>query len=541
MCLLSFNEEYRRLWMFPRNIRRISPWKIAQILSLLQEQAGAKNWEGNINLQRSFCKALEVAGLKEAGEQRDPNSGGPRTYLAQLKALGLLFEGTDDKLYFTKAGDDILKGEPPLPILQKLVLRHQYPSIYAFGKNVKIDPRIKIKPFLFILKILNDQRIGYLTIDELKIPIIYGHNNECEELCIKKILNLRDGKPIVKVVEQASDLYTRRRPNPNIVKDLSNEGDIYYIANTFKNCLQAVCLIGIEKEGNQEIILPAQNAEEIIKKEIENLNRFIDMPSSDVETREEIFQRRLGAWDSTKDTRRLISTDPKISPGESIIRGMLFEYLGRNIIDDYPDSFVGKMIEGFGFSNSMVTKVITPFLSKNLDIFESTYLELSNGGDTLATDFEKATCELFKKKLKFNAVHTGQRKRPSGIGGYSDIFAISLDGIHCAIIDTKASPVYSLPSDDCAKMTSNYIPNYNELCDGANLKLEFCSYVAGGFKSINSKLKEITKTSKVFTSAIKASELLRLANMKAIDGKKQTVLRKVFCNPQELFYSDFDF
>ncbi|MBN2455472.1 MAG: hypothetical protein JXB29_02885, partial [Sedimentisphaerales bacterium] len=361
--------------------------------------------------------ALELAGLKSQGDQRDPNSGGPRTYLALLKCLGLLFEGNNNQLFFTQSGSDLIDGNEPLPILQILLLKHQYPSIYAAGKNVKIDPRMKVKPFLFVLQLLNDKRIGYLTINELKIPIIYGHNHDCLELCIRKILQLREGRNIELIIDSPLDLYTRRRQSPDIHKDLSNEGDIYYIANTCKNYLQAVNLIAVEKENGQERISIAQSAEDIIVPALRSSLVFISLLGDDIKNREEIFQRTFGTWSSKKDTRRLIAPEEHISADVSTIRSRLFEFLGSNIISNYPEEFVSKMVQGFGFNDRTVRSAIEPFLPKSLDLFESTYLELSCGGARTATHFELATRELFDKRLFFDAVHTGQKNGPAAAEG----------------------------------------------------------------------------------------------------------------------------
>ena len=115
LALAKHLSGYRRIWMFPRNIRSISPWKIAQMLSLFKRLTDYQEWSGNQNLQNNFCKALEAAGLKEVGTQYDPRSGGPRTYLAQFKCLGLVFERDDGRIFLTKAGEDIATGESPAP------------------------------------------------------------------------------------------------------------------------------------------------------------------------------------------------------------------------------------------------------------------------------------------------------------------------------------------------------------------------------------------------------------------------------------------
>ncbi|MBN2455471.1 MAG: hypothetical protein JXB29_02880 [Sedimentisphaerales bacterium] len=112
-----------------------------------------------------------------------------------------------------------------------------------------------------------------------------------------------------------------------------------------------------------------------------------------------------------------------------------------------------------------------------------------------------------------------------------------MDKRHCAIIDAKASNSYALSSDDHAKMISNYIPNYHELCNGLPLELEFCSYVAGGFMNIGSKLSQIENETKVPASAITAKDLLRLA--KIIFSESQPSLRSYFCNSKLLYAKDF--
>ncbi|MBE0534526.1 MAG: hypothetical protein IH624_02575 [Phycisphaerae bacterium] len=514
---------------------------MAQILVLLQEQVGSSTWDGNVALQTAFCKALEQAALKSQGVQRDPNSGGPRTYLSQLKCLGLLFEDPHHVLYYTKAGADLISGCPPLPILQTLLLRHQYPSIYALGKNVKIDPRLHVKPFLFVLQLLRDPRIQYLTVDELKIPIVYGHNHDCLELCIAKILQLRAGRNIASLIDDPLDLYTRRRPTPNIRQDTSNSGDIYYVANTCKNYMQAACLVAVETVGSEVHILPSPTTDALVTAALNNVHSFIKLPSMDQEQREEIFQRQLGSWDRTKDTRRLVKPAGQVTAGESIIRSHLYQLLGTTILSGYPDAFVDKMVSAFGFDETMVVATIEPFLPKSLDIFESTYLAYSIGGTPTAIDFERATCELFDKKLRFASEHTGQRARPSGVGGYADVFAVALDNRHCALIDTKASRSYSISSSDYAKMTSNYIPNYRELCGSHPFTLEFVSYVAGGFANIASKLKEIHKETRVPASAITAQDLLRLSGNLAVTHTNQSQLRTFFSQSKQLYSKNCSF
>jgi hypothetical protein len=195
---------------------------------------------------------------------------------------------------------------------------------------------------------------------------------------------------------------------------------------------------------------------------------------------------------------------------------------------EVPEDFVEQMHKDFGFAKTLILDSILPHLSNSLDFFESTFLELSKGGASKAIDFEKSVCSIFSDKLHFKARHTGQLRRPHGVGGFSDVFAVALDDIHCGIIDAKASSSYNLPASDYHQMLANYIPNYTELTGGRDLDLEFCMYVAGGFAGdVNAKLRSLKKEATVGCSAIRAVDLLFLAK-KGPSRAQQEAVRTIF-------------
>lgn len=517
---------YRRIWMFPRNIRSISPWKVAQMLSLFRRLTDYQGWSGNQELQNNFCKALEGANLKVAGMQYDPHSGGPRTYLAQFKCLGLVFERHDGKIHLTKAGEDIAAGKPPLPIMQNLLLRHQYPSAYSNLQNLKINPYVRVKPFLFILEMLQDERVGYLTNEEMMIPVLYGHNRGCLELCVEKVLKMRKGMDIMSVIgDRERDLYLPRASRQDVAKVIANIRDI---GNTCKNYLQSCCLVFSEQLEKKQRIAISPDMQDVIGDAIRDYDVYIPYRDS-----EEAFQRAYGAWDKAKDTRRIDEAEdiPVVKPEDSIIISQFYKYCGQNIVTDIPDDFVLEMKSSFGFSRQKICDVISPHMSKTLDFYESTFLELSKGGSSTATSFEKVVCALLEQKLLFKADHTGQKRR-AGVGGYADIFVVALDDQHCGILDTKASASYALPASDYHAMVNNYMPNYTELTGGRALRLEFASYVAGGFTAnINDRLASISREGKVPCSAVSARDLLRLAKSNP-STSGQVHIRKIFRQPR---------
>lgn len=497
--LVPHLEKHRNRWMFPRNIRRVSPWKMAQILTLMQRLSEYSEWNGNQELQNGFCKALEEAGLKRAGVQYDPNSGGPRTYIAQLECLGLVFK-RNKGICFTVAGQDILDGKPPLPIMQHMLLRHQYPSAYGHATMVKINPALKIKPFLFILELLNHPEIGHLTGQELAVPLLYGHNRQCFDLCAEKILQLRAGASLSDIIDDPLDLYTPRGQKfpDGLIDD----------ANACKNYLQACCFIYTERIDGHEIIRFDEDARAVYDSHLQYADDFISCDDY------EAFQRRYGSWDRAKDTRSLGAEELSVpDPATSMILSQFYELCGGRPVTQLPEEFLKKLTAGYGFSRQQVLDAVEPHLRSSLDYFESTLIELSRSGRAQdGTRFEKAVTSLFKDRLLFNADHTGQRHR-RGTGGYADIFLVALDDVHCGIVDTKASPSYSLPHSDLTKMVQTYIPSYRELCGERPLRLEFASYVAGGFSAgVTGRLAEIEQNAGVPCSAITARELLSMSN-----------------------------
>lgn len=528
MSLVAHDPKYRRIWMWPRNKRRIPSWTIANMLSIVKVQTSSESIvAGNIELQTMMTKALESSGLKKTGEQYHPNPGGMRTYLSQLEGLGLIFYRQDKSLWFTLAGEDIVSGKPPLPILQTLVLKYQYPSVYSKGAQVRINPDLKIKPYLFLLKLLMDPDIGYLTNQEIAVPVIYGHNNSCYALCKEKILLLREGEAFENIIDNTEDLYTPRG---------SSLKNIFDIANTFKNVLQSFCFIYTEKNGRVEQVYLNEDLIPEIKEAIKDENKFIPMNGSD-----EWFQRTFGAWNK-KDLRQLVKTQyaSRNELAKNIIAGHFAGYCGTKLITEVDDDFVDMMAESYGFDRPFIRETASRLLPRSYSMFEERFIELSRSGDPgMALEFEKAVATIFKDVLHFDAVVTGQKKNYSNVGGYSDVFAVASDGKHCAIIDAKASPKYDLNAADWYKMKDNYIANYLDLAEGCPLALEFCSYVAGGFKGdIASKLSQLSKATGVGASAISATQLIRLAQ-KNPAPENQPAIREIFCKNKILTAEDF--
>ena len=150
-------------------------------LAVLAHHAQGRVWATpNKETELAIELGLEDAHLKRRGKRRDQKGGGARTYRAWMKSLGLLFMDEEGRLWLTSAGEALAKGEPPLDILKKQVLGYQFPSAYTFKGSTRVADRFRIRPFVFLLQLLLDDRLdGYLLESEevAKIVIAYGETN----------------------------------------------------------------------------------------------------------------------------------------------------------------------------------------------------------------------------------------------------------------------------------------------------------------------------------------------------------------------------
>lgn len=504
-------------------------------MQLVLEASSMEVIQGNQDVQNRIYKALYDLGVKRKDDMRDPKSGGMRTYMSQLICLGLVFINETGKVFPTIAGEAVASGIKPLEALQSLLLRHQYPSCYAHMGNVSIHPALRIKPFLFIMELMNDSDLSRkLYPDEIAIPVVYGHNWKCYDLCKRKILELRSGRPLAAIIDNPKeDLYTIRNKTPELENGLYRIKDI---ANIVKNyLLSCLLIISVKDEYNNEILINNTDYEDIFYEYLDEKNKFIGYSEIN-----ESFQRALGKFDKVKDTRKLDFLEKApVGGSERIIRSLFYKYSESKLVDAFPEEFAKDITVRYGIPEDEVGSVVESLQIKNLSTFEDNYIKLAYSGINRCIEFESATAEIFHKRMPFFAKHTGQMKRNNKVGGYADILLLPCSRRYCALVDTKASPGYTITSNDYAKAVSNYIPNYSELCpELSGLKLKFFLYVAGGFTGKNDiKQKSLKKETSVHVPMISAMNLLKLSNHSI--SKNQRKLEELFF--QEKIISPLDF
>lgn len=528
--LLEFQEGTRRAWMFPRNIRDISPWKIYKILRVLMVYSDVDQFSPE--QQPYLYSLLSEVGIKKQDNTRDTNPGGLRTYYAQLEALGLVFSIESDRsFHYTIAGETILAENNPLAVLQCQLLRLQYPSAYGFGQNVKIDSRMSVKPLLFVLKLLHDWRLGgYLTNEDMVFPVIYGHFNSSYEYVVEKILSFRSLRSYEEVITNPyEDLYT---PRGNIETALTNMKDI---GNTALNYLKAAELVvtdGVQERKTRYVF--NENYESIYQKYLLEFDDFKRISSLE---EYQSFQRSFGRYNKVKDTRRITTGDEfKPSVQDTFIQTKYIDFINNHTFDSDSAMFAAEMAS-FGFGQSEVYSAIKKYTQKKRTIEENRYLEYANSGGVYAKEFEKATTNLFVSFGFDKSKWTGTKTPKSGRrGGFADIY-IQYSGTNdCGLADTKATSIYSLEHRDMLVMKDTYSQSNKEIDEKSNLK--YFIYIAGGFLgNIEKSVSELAKETGICVSAITAENLLAVKELVDL-GWSASMIQQIFMHTRVISSSD---
>ena len=180
-------------WWVTRPKRKLN--SIPEVLATFADLSLNEEWKGQRDSHLAYEEALEVAGLKRKGERRDHTGGGARTYKAWLVSLGLIFtQESTGRIKLTLAGEAIMNGESPVKVLTNQILKYQFPSAFSVSRGVQVASRFKIRPFRFLLRLLSDDRIQYLTEEEIaKIVVTEAEteNKKCFEYIVDRIIQFR--------------------------------------------------------------------------------------------------------------------------------------------------------------------------------------------------------------------------------------------------------------------------------------------------------------------------------------------------------------
>lgn len=503
-------------WWVTRPKRKLNP--IPEILAIFSSVALGKKWTGNRLVHIAFEDELERAGIKRVGERRDRAGSGGRTYGTMLYSLGLWFEH-HDIVYLTLAGEAIMDGKSPIEVLKKQVLYYQYPSAYA--TSAKISERLRLRPYLFILKLLMDNRLaGYLHQEEIAwilAPQAESESEKCYERMVDEIRRYRSSGQ-----EMLTDEYFARYG--------TSRNNLNDVANTMMNWLDYTRLI---YRDNKIITVAPERHQEVAELLLEI------RPMIKYNGEADLFQRKYGVdpWHE-KDTRNLLNT-PDISAkaiDSGRIKKCFFEYSAIAPVAEITASIVNYIAEKAGTDYDLTERVLQKqYPHGAMGGYLANYRSLAFGGKKTAIDFEKATTRIFQDIFGYKAIHMGQ----GGSLSVPDILLVSESDGYQAIIDNKAySHQYSISSDHKNRMVHNYIEgigNYND----CHLPIGFFSYISSSFGSnINKQIKEIATASNVHGSGITVDTFISMIEKHQENAYDHGKLRSIFIPDRQIYLAD---
>jgi hypothetical protein len=511
-------------WWVSRPKRKLN--SVPEVLATIVETTYDQEWYGQRGTHLSLETALEKAGLKREGDRRDQTGGGARTYRAWISSLGLIFVHEKSKtIKLTLAGEALMKGTPPVEILKNQVLKYQFPSPFSTSRGVNVSRRFRIQPFRFLLKLLMNEQVGYLTEEEIaKIVIVEAENDGCYDRIVDRIHQFRSyGDSCL-----SKDFFTKYAPKTGSVNPAYPFRHLADTANTFINWLEYTQLAKRDEDSKLRIL---------DEKYIE-VNSILSVESKLIDNFEnqENFQRTYGIDPyHQKDTRNFNSSKTiteKIIAEQRIKTAFMTESLKRPIFKITSD-LIERISLASGFEERVVEKTLTRLYPHGaIGLFMTEYFEMAFKGTDEATQFEKATAELLTNVFGFDAIHIGSKPLSP------DVYLFSSNERYVGIIDNKAISKYTISNDHRNRMIHNYIETYRK----ADNQLAFFSYIAGGFgRSIDSQIKSIADETGIHGSAMSVTNMIKLVEQQSVNPCSHIRFRDIFSIDREIHLHDIGF
>lgn len=428
-------------------------------------------------VQDALYERLSSLGVKSKQNAHGvKNSGGMRTYFAQLACLGLFWKDPKTKQFeLTNAGEEMIAGNDPLRILRCQLLRMQYPSAYGLGPNVRMSPSMKVKPFAFLVKLFRDSRLGgLLSIKDISVAVIYGRTEADYERCVQKILSLRKTGDLKSVIDNLDDIRTPKRyheHDPNLDWERGLD-DVQTIANTATNYMEAALLIEHTDDPSTYMLVEDSalwlEMEPWLQEKVEKLDRGY----------ETAWQQRYGRYNKTRGQR---TSQPRQqnNGAKALICTNYIQMVQESSFDFDRGTFIETQAANFGLSEQEVGTYINHLIPRTPSMVRDRLLQAAVSGGEDAIVLEKGITSVFRK-LGFDlSEHIGQKVAKRD-GGYPDIRVRRSNTAICGFVDTKASSRYTLPLADTLKLQTYYKDAWKEFPD--KTPSQFFVYVAGGFK-----------------------------------------------------------
>jgi hypothetical protein len=500
----------KEYWVITRPKRKLI--LVPDLLKLFSAVALGEKWNQNREVQQKFEKALSDAQWKAQNVSADGSGG--RTYAVLLYMLGLWYEDIYKGVQITLAGQEILDGESPVPIITKQLLDLQFPSPYSTKPNVNVSRDFQVQPFRFVLRLFLEKNFQEITQDEIAYCLVpFAKKDSDLNDCAERIKEYRKEPEAITILA--------------VKKSGTTSDNLKNIGNTVVNQLEYTGYFS-ETEDIKSLIFDTRKF--VDAKDLLNTLRtsLLQNPEN-----EPLFQRRFGTGlNKTKDYSHSVRQPMSVKPNERKILEQFYIIASNEpIYSATPD--LRKRISDFtGASDSLVKKVLERLpLDKQASQFYESYVKLSIGGIPTAEDFERKTTALYNDGFKISAKWVGNKPRHPDI----IIFIDRTNKIH-GILDTKAYRDYNLPLDHKNKMAYTYIPDFHTFCfEGEEYNLAFFGYISGGFSdNIKKSFSELLGMTQIPGHYITARNLLNLLEFYNKKSLTTTDLLHVFSSNKEV-------
>ena len=366
------------------------------------------------------------------------------------------------------------------------------------AKSMDAITAVSLLVFFFLLKLLMDARVAYLTEEEIAKIVVTEAENEstkCFNYIVDRIEQFRSyGDSCLE-----EDFFEKYKSSKGSVNPEHPYSHLTDLANTLINWLEYTQLV--KRDGGKVAVLQEKISE--VKQILEDIPKFIDRPEQ-----HEYFQRKYGLDPKHKKDNRNLALTKTVTAAmiarQKIMQAYITESLQRPITRITP-MIVDYIVQVTGIDGKTVENVLVEtYPNGSVGAFMTKYFEMAFKGRDEATEFEKATVELFQDVFGYEAKHVGP------IGLTPDVLLLSDSDGYQAILDNKAYHKYTISNDHYNRMVHNYIENLSNYSDSPD-RLAFFSYIAGGFgKNINKQIQSVADATGVNGSAISVTNMIKM-------------------------------
>lgn len=490
---------------------------IIEAMPVFKNVAEGNEW--NRKKQKEFEDGLAASDVKTDGSTRS-DSGGKRTWAVYPKIFGLWYEH-DGKVVLTPAAEKVLLGgSEAVKQIRHQILRFQWPNRTQEHISQLMDKSFKIFPYRFLIKLLLDERLSYLTTSEISLFVLQVKNDSEFEYTIKNILKYRKKKDSdMKSLRKRTELienHKKFRPSKKDDPDYSLEDHYKYttdLSNTFMNHLEF-----FEETVHERSESERENQIRIDNDRLKDMKELIStydtkFPLSSLTKYPDAkwFVENYGnRYDRTKASRKTTKPKGKLEKDTALVESTGNEIL-KEKISVKASELVLEISRRTGMNKSQISKIVSSnsekfgWENKRSNSFFKRYLEIAGNGK-MHIEFEEKTRNIFQsfglptEKLTFTTT----------TGNDLEIDGFVQNKPNSGIIDAKSGKKFSCGNKEVGIM-KDYIKNFKEyVYKGNNFRLGFFAYVYGKKFENNANFKRIIKESGIPGARISSTELVKL-------------------------------